>query len=60
MSLADEFLQAELARAQLLDLHASTTSEITDHCECGGLCAEDCDGNHLDAAAQRETGELSK
>lgn len=56
VSLADQLLQAELPGAQLSDLYASTASEIADHSECGGFRAEDCDGNHLDAAAEGETG----
>lgn len=60
MSLTDKLVQAELAGAQLSDLYASTAPEIVDHRECGGFCAKDCDGDHLDAAAQRETRSFGK
>lgn len=52
MPLANQLLQAELAGAQLSDLHTQAKAEVAHHRECGGLCAEDCDGAHLDAAAQ--------
>lgn len=47
MSLIDELLQTELVGTRLFNVHASPTTEVTDHCEPGGLYSQNCSGHDL-------------